>query len=320
MHTGDYEFHSFDAMGTRVSFWIDRAAGHRARAAIDAGETFIHDFDRRLSRFNPESELCALNADRAETVAISTLMARFLEAALEAARLSSGLCDPTLAEEIESAGYRESRAGLNPEPLSEAVTAAPPFAPAAPNPAAIWQQVEVDAGARTVTRPVGLRFDSGGCGKGLAADMLAGIWRRLLPEHTAFVVDCGGDMRLGEIDDADIPYEIDVKTRPATTEPVVLTLRGGGVATSGIGNRVWRTAGGYAHHLLDPSTGRPAWTGVASATAVGSTALLAETAAKAALLSGPGAAQIILAARGGVIVECDGRTTHLTPKPTEIFA
>jgi thiamine biosynthesis lipoprotein len=307
-------------MGTRVSFWIDRAADHRARAAIDSGETFMRDFDRRLSRFNPTSELCALNGNPAETVEISSLMVRFLEAAIDAARISSGLCDPTLVDEIEGAGYRESRAGLEPASLTEALADAPPFVPAAPSPDALWRRVTLDPDARTVTRPVGVRFDSGGCGKGLAADMLAGLWRRLLPEHTAFVVDCGGDMRLGELAASDMPYEIDVKARPATPEQIVLKLRGGGVATSGIGNRVWLGAGGYAHHLLDPSTGRPAWTGVASATALGPTALMAETAAKAALLSGPDAGRIVLAAHGGVLVECDGVTTHLSPEKTEIFA
>ena len=60
------------------------------------------------------------------------------------------------------------------------------------------------------------------------------------------------------------------------------------VATSGIDRRVWqRPDGSYAHHLLDPGTGEPAWTGVISATAIAATALEAEALAKAALLSGP---------------------------------
>jgi len=25
--------------------------------------------------------------------------------------------------------------------------------------------------------------------------------------------------------------------------------------------RIWRTSSGYAHHLIDPATGEPAWTG-----------------------------------------------------------
>ena len=54
----------------------------------------------------------------------------------------------------------------------------------------------------------------------------------------------------------------------------MLWLVRGGVATSGLGSRLWRDPEGRpAHHLLDPSTGAPAWTGLISATAVGGTAL-----------------------------------------------
>ena len=62
----------------------------------------------------------------------------------------------------------------------------------------------------------------------------------------------------------------------------------GGIATSGLNVRIWRGDDGrYSHHLLDPSTGEPAWTGLIGATALGDSAVEAETLAKAALLSGP---------------------------------
>jgi thiamine biosynthesis lipoprotein len=66
-----------------------------------------------------------------------------------------------------------------------------------------------------------------------------------------------------------------------------LRVERGGVATSGIHARLWRRADGtYAHHLLDPATGDPAWTGLVAATAVAPTALEAEVLAKTALLLG----------------------------------
>ena len=72
-------------------------------------------------------------------------------------------------------------------------------------------------------------------------------------------------------------------------EPIqTLQLTNGAVATSGIDRRLWRAPDGSPrHHLLDPATGKPAWTGVIGATALAPTALEAETLAKAALLSGP---------------------------------
>ena len=94
--------------------------------------------------------------------------------------------------------------------------------------------------------------------------------------------------------------------------------RSGGVATSGIAARIWRRAdGSYAHHLLDPATGRPAWTGRVAATAVAESALEAEVLAKTALLSGPLVARRVLRPRGGVLQHDDGRV-EVVPGPTVV--
>ena len=44
-----------------------------------------------------------------------------------------------------------------------------------------------------IRRPPGLRIDNGGTGKGLAADLLA----QSLAGYRHYVVDCGGDIRIG---------------------------------------------------------------------------------------------------------------------------
>jgi FAD:protein FMN transferase len=81
----------------------------------------------------------------------------------------------------------------------------------------------------------------------------------------------------------------------------------GAIATSGIDVNIWRRGdGSFAHHLLDPSTGEPAWTGLVGATALAPTALEAETLAKAAVLSGRDGARRQLAGHGGVIFADDG--------------
>jgi thiamine biosynthesis lipoprotein len=78
------------------------------------------------------------------------------------------------------------------------------------------------------------------------------------------------------------------------------------VATSGIGRRCWVAPnGGAAHHILDPASGEPAFTGIVQATALAPTALLAEVYAKAALLAGPKRADEWLP-HGGVVVRDGG--------------
>lgn len=305
----------FDAMGSHVRLLIGEPGPDiaPAPAAVERARRFIVEFDAALSRFKPGSELCELNADPRERVPASELLREAVKAGLAAAEGSGGLVDPTLVREIEATGYRASRAGVPGAPLGAALEEAPPRRPARPDPAARWRRFAVDDRAGEVVRPPGVLFDTGGTGKGLAADMVA----RQLRGYSRFVVDCGGDIRIGGADALVTPYEVHVE-HPLTGERAfVLRLGSGGVATSGLNVRIWRDEGGrYSHHLLDPSSGEPAWTGLIGATALGDTAVEAETLSKTALLSGPEGARATLAERGGLIVHDDGRVEPVGPLAT----
>jgi thiamine biosynthesis lipoprotein len=302
----------FDAMGSHVRLLIGEPGSGMAPApaAAERARRFVVEFDATLSRFKSDSELCALNADERERFPASELLRTAVRAGLGAAEQSGGLVDPTLVGEIESAGYAGSRAGVPGAPLGAALAEAPPRRPAQPHPAASWRRIEVDDANGTISRPPGIRFDTGGAGKGLAADMVA----ELLHGHSRYIVDCGGDIRIGGPGALVHPFEVFVE-HPLTGEHAfVLKLGSGAVATSGLNVRIWRGADGrYAHHLLDPSTGEPAWTGLIGVTALGDTAVEAETLAKAALLSGPEGGRAALAERGGLLVHDSGRIETVGP-------
>ena len=303
---------SFDAMGSHVRLLIGEPGPGMAPApaAAQQARQFVVSFDEALSRFKPDSELSALNEDPRECVPASGLLRAAVKAGIEAAKASGGLVDPTLVGEIESAGYLTSRAGVPGAALGAALQEAPPRRPAKPNPSSSWQRFVVDDRAERICRPPGARFDSGGAGKGLAAEMIAARLRG----YSRFTVDCGGDIRIGGPDALVRPYEVFVE-HPLTGERAyVLRLGSGAVATSGLNVRIWRRRDGrYAHHLLDPSTGEPAWTGLISATALAESAVAAETLAKAALLSGPERGREVLAGRGGLLVHDSGRVETVGP-------
>jgi FAD:protein FMN transferase len=303
---------TFDAMGSHVRLLIGEPGPGMAPAAEAAewGRRFVEDFDATLSRFKPDSELCRLNADPRERVPASELMRRAIEAGIAAAERSGGLVDPSLIGEIEAAGYVASRAGMSGVPLADALADAPPRSPAQARPDRHWRGFAVDDERGEVVRPPGRRFDTGGTGKGLAADMLAANLRG----YSRFIVDCGGDIRIGGADALVHPYEVFVEHPITGSRAHVLRLGSGGVATSGINVRIWRDEDGhYAHHLLDPATGRPAWTGLVGATALGDTAVEAETLSKAALLSGPQRGRELLSERGGLLVHDSGRVELVGP-------
>jgi thiamine biosynthesis lipoprotein len=277
--------------------------------AVAAVRRRLLDWHGRFTRFSPSSELSVLNDDRRAEVAVTPFMARFVEAAVGAAYETGGLVDPTLLRPLEDLGYRgESAAPLS---LDLALRLTPVRAPAAPAARAAWRDVVVDRERSTVTRPPGVALDSGGIAKGLFADVLA----EDLDGCDAFAVDCGGDLRLGGV--AGRGREVRVESPHDGRILHTYALVAGGVATSGIGRRSWLGTDGRAkHHLLNPATGRPAFTGIVQVTALAPTALRAEIRAKAALLTGPAGARRWLP-DGGVVVYDDGafdvvRSTLLT--------
>jgi FAD:protein FMN transferase len=289
---------SFECFGGRCSVRIlDRDAEAALAAARTARATLL-DAHRTLSRFDPASELSRLNRDPRPVVAASPLLRRVVAAALEAGLRSGGLVDATLVGEIEAAGYAQSiefdAAG--------AERAAPPPRPAGPSPIAGWCSLRVDERACTVGRPPGVRIDPGGIAKGLLADLVG----EALADFEGFVVDCCGDLRVGGT--AGRPRAIAVEDPAGGAALRTVRIADGAVATSGITRRAWTDPEGRpAHQILDPATGRPAFTGIVQATALAPTGLLAETLAKAALLAGPAGAEEhlpfggVLALEGGAV-------------------
>ncbi len=310
--SGEYDM-TFRSMGSDVRFLIGAPLLTSAPDPCTAGEReleFVEDFAARLSRFRNDSELSALNNDPRDRVPTSPLMRAAVSAAVWAARRSGGVVDPTLVGEIERAGYVSSLEGSTPASLADALAGAPPRRPARPNPLERWREISVDDAEGVVIRPAGLKLDTGGTGKGLCADAVA----HRLAGYTRYVVDCGGDLAIGGVGAQLEPYEVEIE-HPLTGETIrSVLIASGGVASSGLNVRLWQDAdGNFAHHLLDPATGRPAWTGLIGVTALAPSALEAETLAKTALLLGPAEAPGVLEEHGGLLVHDSGDVQLVGP-------
>jgi thiamine biosynthesis lipoprotein len=283
---------TFACFGASCSVLV---TGDGSRDAVALARRRLLGWHARFTRFDAASELSRFNADPREVVPVSATLARLAQAVVTAGELSGGLVDGTLLADIEAAGYRgDLRAPL---PLALTLRLAPTRRPAAPSRGAAWRALAVDRESARVSRPRGVGLDSGGLAKGLFADLLA----EDLAGHHSFAVECAGDLRVGGS-----PRPVHVAGPFDGRRMHTFVLADAGVATSGIGRRSWLDLRGRpAHHLLDPSTGAPAFTGVVQATAVAPTALEAEIRAKAAVLSGPEAATGWLP-HGGVVVYDDG--------------
>lgn len=282
----------FRALGGEV---LIQAEGPGSELAVDESKGMIVELHSRLTRFEHSSELSQLNRDPGRTVAVSPLLLRFADEVRRAGKNSGGLVDATLLDRVEAAGYTESidpDLPLDPRPAAETES----------TPAGNWNwsDVQVDTNGSAVIRPPGLRLDSGGIGKGLAADIVA----ERLRDFDSWAVVCAGDLRFGGTNGAERRIEV---SSPFPDAGVIsdYTAAAGAVATSGTTRRAWKTSSGSSHHLIDPRTGLPARTGLIQVTAVAPTAVEAEVRAKAALLTGPDRALEWLI-DGGMFVTEDG--------------
>lgn len=293
-------------MLTLVGGAADRSPDAVATRLRDVADE-LDDLAARWTRFDPRSDLERLNDDPRPTVPVDPRLGRAVAAALWCRERSGGLVDPTLGTQVRAAGYDRTLGRLDRVEAAAVLELArgrgtvpvpvPRTLPGRPT-------VTVSADRCSVDRPAGVRIDLGGTAKGYAADLAAGR----LGDLDRYSVSVGGDVRIGGVR-SDIEQEVLVAAPGGSRTIATFTVDQGAVATSTIAGRAWRTrTGAVAHHLIDPRTGRPAWTGVVQATARARTALEAEVLAKQALLEGPCAGAELLRDRaGGVLVRADGR-------------
>ena len=280
----------FDCFGSRCGVWA------ATPAAEEDARRCLENWHLRFSRFVASSELSRLNADPRDVVAVSTTMTRLIETVREAAEATGGLVDGTLLGEIEAAGYTGDLGGAAAARRWEARCGSPPA-----RAAALPRRTRSRAGRRSPstagrsTAPTACASTAAGWPRACSPTSSPSACRTTSPSTAA--ATCASAARRGGWRSP---------TRSAARRLHVFELETGAAATSGIGRRSWLGPDGRpAHHLLDPATGRPAFTGVVQATALAPTAVEAEWRAKAAVLSGPDRAAGWLA-HGGVVVLDDG--------------
>jgi FAD:protein FMN transferase len=282
---------AFPTMGTEVT--VLAPAGRAGEAAGRARRLF-EDWERRLSRFRPDSELARLNAHPGRPVPVGELLYRVLEAALRAARATGGVYDPTMAHQLARLGYDRS--------FERVPASSPRRAPAGPGGG--WREVRMDPAARLVTLPPGVGVDLGGIAKGMAVD--AAVERLSAAGLGPVMVNAGGDLRVQGRPPGGGDWWIEIDGPRGRLR---VPLAAGALATSGIARRRWSQAGERRHHLLDPRTGEPAWTGLWSVTAVAGSCAPAEVAAKVAFVLGrqPGTRFLDGQGLAGLFAGEDGR-------------
>ncbi len=256
--------------------------------------------EQKWSRFIAGSDIDRLNHANGEWVDVEPSTTTLLEAMRRSWRITGGLVDPTVLPSLMEAGYTASIDD------SGRVTDLPGGRLSGGGLASL----EIDPAGRARLDGV-LSVDPGCVGKGLAADMVSEDLIRAGAD--AAFVNVGGDLSMAGL--ANPPWHIDVE-HPVNPELTSLTLSmvAGGIATSSTRTRTWEKDGVTRHHTIDPRTGSPAETDVASVTTISDMAADAEAWATAAVIVGAGGAYEMLVAAGvDAIIGTTSGAVLLTP-------
>ncbi len=295
---------SFQALGTTAGVVVSEPSA--LDPALAAVHRTVEEFDLSCSRFRDDSDLTALNASAGRATRTTPLLLEAIQAALRAARLTGGDVDPTVGNALVALGYDRDFADIE-RPAKISIVPVPG-----------WRCVEVDPEAGTVRVPRGVSLDLGATAKALAADRAAAAACR--EAGCGVLVSLGGDIAIaGPPPEEGWRVRVTDDHRAGVQAPGQwITLRSGGLATSSTTARRWETSAGPAHHLLDPSTGRPVARRWRTATVAAASCLDANTASTAAIVRGDRAPEWLESQRlPSRLVSVSGQVRHLAGWPAE---
>lgn len=292
---------SFSSMGTWCHIIVhggDADAAPRAQRQVSR-------LDQAWTRFDDGSELCRFNAAPGVWHSVSPELRILLSHSVLGWWLTGGAFNPFLVADVARAGYDRDFSQVR-------QAAAQRQAPPATRRRVIGTRgaapVLVDrARGRAFLRP-GWGVDSGGLGKGLAADLVATA--ALAEGARSVLVNLGGDLRCaGVTPSGGWRVSLDDAWEPGKPSGWSIKLTSGAVATSSPLRRSWTYADGSAgHHLLDPRTGTPLRTPYAAVSVIARRAWVAEVLTKAVLLLGERRSARLLRSRdaAAIVTEIDG--------------
>jgi len=283
-------------MGTEVHVVVVAGAGRAEELCRDA-EARVRAYEARWSRFIATSELSRLNAAAGSPVLLPGDTFALVALAISAWEQTDGWFDPTVLDALEAAGYDRSHE----EVVGRALAARPPRA--VPGPEAIG----LDARLGEVVLPPGVHLDLGGIGKGHTADLVAsGL---LTQGAEGALVNMGGDLRaMGRPPVGDVWV-----VATDATPPVEVAITAGAVATSTTTKRRWTVDDRPMHHLIDPHTGAPSTSDLATVTVVRGHGGVGRGARQVVLLAGLDVGTELLGRSGvtGIATAHDGTVTRL---------
>ena len=240
---------TFFAMDTMMDFTIYGESG-----LIDQSESLIASLESLVSVTDTGSELYAINQTGSGT--LTGKASSLMEQALEICRRTDGALDLSIYPIVRAWGFTTGSYQVPDEAEIQALL-----------PLVDYRKIQYDAADGDVTLPEGMKIDLGSVAKGYAGQLVA----QMLREHgvQSALLNLGGNVQTVGAKPDGSPWQIGIKDPQGEDAMMVLSVEDQAVVTSGGYERYFEQDGQTYWHIMDPSTGHPADSGLLSVTIVG---------------------------------------------------
>ncbi len=285
---------SFFVMDTTMTFTVrgDLSAGREACEGL--GRT-LREYEKLWSVTIDDSEIS--RANRGEAVRLSPETEELVSLALDIGGQTDGALDITIYPVLREWGFTTRRYNVPDERRTEELLRLTGS-----------DKVSLEDGVLQLSE--GTQIDLGAVAKGYLGDIISERFR----DHgvTSALLDLGGNIHAIGANPDGSPWRLGIRSPFEEGNIAVLEVTDKAAVTSGGYERYFEQGGERYCHILDPSTGRPADSGLASVTIVGEEGALCDALSTAVYVMGAAAAEELWRSHGGfdmVLIHEDGHIT-----------
>lgn len=231
------------------------AYGENGAEAISASEKKISELEKLWSVTDISSEIYSVNQSGGKPVPVSNDTADLLKLSLEISEISGGALDCTMYPVLKEWGFTTGEYKIpDDEKIAELLENTG------------YENIAFDG--VNIALPENFQIDLGAVGKGFTGDVVSEIMRE--NGVSSALLDLGGNIQTVGSKPDGTPWKIGLRNPLGDGLFGVLELSDKAAVTSGGYERYFVGEDGETYwHILDPETGKPAKSGIISATAVG---------------------------------------------------
>lgn len=288
------------------------AYGEGTEDALARAQARITQLDHQFSPTLETSDVYAINHGNGNPVPVGQDTLSLLSLADNLSAVTGGALDLTTLPVVEAWGFLDRNYRVpSDETLHQLLKLVD------------YREIQLNASAGTVEVPAGAKLSFGAVGKGYAGDQVLEVLRDAGVESA--LINLGGNVQLLGAKPDGAPWKVAIQAPDDPNAVVgVLEVTDCAVITAGSYERYFEDEKGNRYwHIMDPSTGKPARSGLLSATVVGPEGAVCDGLSTALFVLGPekaielwrsmGGFEFILVTDTGSVLVSEALSEHFTP-------